>query len=179
MRYILDNEGYVKVCSKTEIVCESKTCTAYEGDIPEGYETIEEWVQNANINAYKVVDGQLVYDPDRDATLQEQYENESYTYSTTEKMVGTWSNGKPLYRRVITIPNMGTDWGTHLDDIDYVINVSGYLTSGGEVFPPNMPLGSYGWTATYWTKSDGLLHVASSYSIDGGAIIIEYTKTTD
>ena len=76
MRYILDNEGYVKVCSKTEIVCESKTCTAYEGDVPEGYETIEEWVQNANINAYKVVDGQLVYDADKDEELQQKYDDE-------------------------------------------------------------------------------------------------------
>lgn len=76
MRYILDSEGYVKVCSRTEIVCESQTCTAYEGDVPEGYETIEEWVLNANINAYKVVDGQLVYDAAKDEELQQKYDNE-------------------------------------------------------------------------------------------------------
>jgi hypothetical protein len=73
MRYILDSEGYVKLCSKTEIACDNDTCTAYEGDVPEGYESIEEWVLNANINAYQVIDGQLVYDADKDAKLQEKW----------------------------------------------------------------------------------------------------------
>lgn len=63
MRYILDDEGYVKVCSKTEIVCESKTCTEYTGNVPDGYSSIEEWATNANIREYKIVDGQLVHSP--------------------------------------------------------------------------------------------------------------------
>lgn len=97
MRYILDNEGYVKVCSRTEIVCESKTCTAYEGDVPEGYETIEEWVLNANINAYKVVDGQLVYDATKDNELQEQYEKESWSILLEKEIFsGILSSGSSL-----------------------------------------------------------------------------------
>lgn len=75
MRYILDDRGYVKYCSNNYITCENKTCTPYEGTIPEGYETIEEWVQNANIRAYKVVDGNLVFDEEEDARLQEEYKN--------------------------------------------------------------------------------------------------------
>lgn len=73
MRYILDDRGYVRYCSNTYITCENKTCTPYEGSIPDGYETIEEWVQNANIRAYTVVDGNLVFDAEEDARLQEEY----------------------------------------------------------------------------------------------------------
>lgn len=73
MRYIIDDRGYVKYCSNNYITCENKTCTPYEGDIPDGYETIEEWVQNANIRAYKIVDGNLVFDEEEDARLQEEY----------------------------------------------------------------------------------------------------------
>ena len=73
MRYIIDDRGYVKYCSNNYITCENKTCTSYEGDIPDGYETIEDWVQNANIRAYKIVDGNLVFDEEEDARLQEEY----------------------------------------------------------------------------------------------------------
>lgn len=74
MRYILDENGYVELCSATKLVCEDRTCTEYTGSIPDGYETIEEWAKNANIRAYKVIDGELVYDANKDAELQAQYE---------------------------------------------------------------------------------------------------------
>ena len=79
MRYILDDRGYVKYCSNTYITCENKTCTPYEGTMPEGYETIEEWVQNANIRAYKIADGNLVFDAEEDARLQEEYKKDGKT----------------------------------------------------------------------------------------------------
>lgn len=77
MHYILDNNGYVELCSKTHVECDDRGCTEYTGTIPSGYKSIEEWVANANIRAYKVVDGNLVYDPERDADLQKEYEREA------------------------------------------------------------------------------------------------------
>ena len=77
MLYILDNNCYVELCSKTRIECNGRGCTEYTGTIPAGYSSIEEWAANANIRAYKVVDGNLVYDPDRDSDLQKEYEREA------------------------------------------------------------------------------------------------------
>jgi hypothetical protein len=77
MRYILDNEGYVELCSKTHIECNGRGCTEYTGIIPAGYNSLEEWAANANIRAYKVVDGNLVYDFARDEALQEIYNKEA------------------------------------------------------------------------------------------------------
>ena len=113
MRYILDDEGYVKVCSRTEIVCESKTCTAYEGDVPEGYETIEEWVLNANINAYKVVEGQLVYDAAREAELEAKYKKQSGT-----SFAQMWTNGSASFTTQEKV-NFWTG-GTIVEEGDFV-----------------------------------------------------------
>ena len=73
MRYDLDEEGYIL---NVYFGCLSGTCTGYEGEVPEGYESLEEWADTANIRAYKVVDGNLAYDSARDAKLREQYEQD-------------------------------------------------------------------------------------------------------
>lgn len=73
MMYILDDLGYIEEFSPYHISCNNKNCVEYTGNIPEGYETLEEWVINANIRAYKIVEGNLVFDAERDAELQEEY----------------------------------------------------------------------------------------------------------
>lgn len=79
MKYILDNEGYIEEVSfGATIVCKDNTCTEYTGTIPDGYDNLCEWADNANIRAYKIVDGNLLYDPVRDSRLEKQYEQEEY-----------------------------------------------------------------------------------------------------
>lgn len=73
MRYILDDLGYIEAVSCTYIECSNKSCTEYIGAIPEGYETLDDWVLNANIRAYKIVDNNLVYDANRAAALEEEW----------------------------------------------------------------------------------------------------------
>lgn len=77
MRYILDNNGYVELCSTTPMFCNGRGCTEYTGTIPSGYSSLEDWANNAHIRAYKIVDGNLVYDPNRDSDLQKEYEREA------------------------------------------------------------------------------------------------------
>lgn len=79
MRYILDSEGYIEEVSfGAEIVCNDKRCTEYTGSVPSDYTSLEEWNDNANIRAYKIESGNLVYDSDRDAELQALWETERY-----------------------------------------------------------------------------------------------------
>lgn len=79
MRYILDSEGYVEaVIFGGLLTCNNNDCTEYTGSVPSGYASLEEWNDNANIKAYKIVDGNLVYDSDRDAYLQALWETEQY-----------------------------------------------------------------------------------------------------
>lgn len=85
LRYILDKDGYVCHTSFGGlIVCDLGECTEYKGDIPDGYESLDEWVDNANIRAYRILDGNLVFDKQRDNELQaickqEEYENRLVT----------------------------------------------------------------------------------------------------
>ena len=69
MKYILDNNGYVESASCNPISCGDKVSQEYTGTIPNGYETLDEWILKANIRAYKVVSGNLVYDEAKDAEL--------------------------------------------------------------------------------------------------------------
>lgn len=73
MRYILDDSGYIYSVSCNPIECNNKGCTGYTGAVPEGYDTIEQWATTANIRAYKIVDGQLVYDANRAAELETEW----------------------------------------------------------------------------------------------------------
>lgn len=77
MRYILNDSGYIEAVSYgCTIECEDKTCTEYTGTIPEGYETLAIWSETANINAYKIVDGNLTYDSEEDVRLQAIWESQ-------------------------------------------------------------------------------------------------------
>lgn len=80
MRYILNDSGYIEEISFTHgIVCNNKTCIEYTGSVPEGYESLAEWSDNANINAYKIVDENLVYDSTEDTRLQNLWASQQKT----------------------------------------------------------------------------------------------------
>ena len=112
MRYILNDSGYIEAVSFNNLLeCQNKTCTEYTGTIPTGYESLAEWSENANINAYKIVDGNLIYDSNEDTRLQALWESQKASstsgetntnnYSTEEQVVGTWEDGKPIYRKAV------------------------------------------------------------------------------
>lgn len=73
MRYILDDTGYIYSVSCNPFECNNKGCTGYTGAIPDGYDTLEQWATTANIRAYKVIDGQLVYDAAKAAELEAEW----------------------------------------------------------------------------------------------------------
>lgn len=80
MRYILNSEGYIyDVSFGSEIECDLGTCTEYTGQIPTGYETIEDWFEGESdkLNAWKIIDGNLVFDNAKYTELQEIWENEA------------------------------------------------------------------------------------------------------
>lgn len=105
-------------------------------------------------------------------------------YSTTEKIVGTWIDGKPLYQKTIdcgALPNTAIKTVAHsISGWSKTVNVYGYSTNGSNCIPVqynsagNADISVY-TDATYIgikTMSD-----VSSYSET--YITIQYTKTTD
>ena len=114
----------------------------------------------------------------------------SYTLkSTTETKIGTWINGKPLYRKtyyVSSYPNSAILWfGTGVNNIDKVIYMGGYADNGNEVvFLSSSYANEYHDTLVYdrvFSGHNNSIRVVtkSNRSAYSGYVWIEYTKTTD
>ena len=74
LRYILTSDGYIFHASFGGlVVCDLGECTEYNGEVPEGYSTIEEWHDGEidKLNAWKIVEGNLVFDENKYNELQE------------------------------------------------------------------------------------------------------------
>ena len=104
-------------------------------------------------------------------------------YSTTEQRVGTWINGKPIYRKVVQrVPFASSINQVQIgvNTIEEVVNMYGSLN--------NRPI-NYRYTdsTAYYimcyvdTINSNKVFVTSCYSGYAGYanIVIEYTKTTD
>lgn len=100
-------------------------------------------------------------------------------YSTTEKIVGTWVDGKPLYQKTISglsasIPKL--DWANSVANVNelnikYLIDTK-ILRAGGTglmVYIPEEVTIEDGYIAVYGNNSTRTI----------STIIIQYTKTTD
>lgn len=115
-------------------------------------------------------------------------------YSTTEQVIGTWINGKPLYRKTFYIANSVTmnaqyDVSHDLVNIDEIINKSGtyYDDADARQYPfPNMRV-TYSesiWIACF-VPSNGTPIIAiqsGGYrygNISKISVTLDYTKTTD
>ncbi len=112
----------------------------------------------------------------------EEYSNNTFAsknvenYSTTETRIGTWIDGKPIYRKVVQgsltlSPQTWVDTDIVDNTIDLLINAkSFYAGSNTAVLEINAN-----------RTSDGKIQVLSTLSTTTypTAILLEYTKTTD
>lgn len=194
MRYILNDSGYIEAISfGCSIECKDKTCTEYTGSIPEGYETLAIWSETANINAYKIVDGNLTYDSTEDTRLKTLWANQlsmntggtnTNNYSTEEQMIGTWL-GKPLYRKIVEVGTINATTeksiATNTSNIEVVIS----LTGMGKLSFGWVPLNFHNYKQTdsssyvYINTSNNTIRMQSLFNYIDCYVTIEYTKTTD
>lgn len=100
-------------------------------------------------------------------------------YSTTEIRVGTWVDGKPLYRKVYSSSNTNSISLSDLD-FDYINIVSSMLTISGYKRNPYYT-GSTDYFRTLIDTSGQLIieTSGSAQDISNWTTILEYTKTTD
>lgn len=114
-----------------------------------------------------------------------------HNYSTTEQVIGTWIDGKPIYEKVVEIrsadiPNANLKYIAHnISNLKNVIKIQGivYTQSGDHTILPrvqdnatNANLGIDITTTSILLKGRGI-NFTSIYS--GGYVTLEYTKTTD
>ena len=111
----------------------------------------------------------------------------THHYSTSEQVIGTWTNGKPCYE--ITLE----DSGSFVSNTEHIIplplnadNVrimSGFVDIGTDWLPISLTLGLGTGTTNgiycYPNKSNGLHLFSSAWTFTKYSIVIQYTKTTD
>lgn len=141
---------------------------AYQGTVPEN----------------KILD---TYSTSRTDTYSCNYVNGLVTYSTNEKRVGTWIDGKPLYRQVIdagNLPNNGysdiplstfTSANKTITEL-YCIAMS----SQGECLKIPYYSSSSNFTTVFCTTDKNIrIQTSNDRTRFHGYVIVEYTKTTD
>lgn len=140
----------------------------FQGEIPEN----------------KVVNG---YSTSQTDTYSCNYINELNIYSIDEKIIGIWINGKPIYRKVISLgylPNNATkDIPYNIDNLDMFIDIRGigYRSSDNVTNPiPSAHAANLGNNIGIYSSNDVIIvRTGSDRSNMYGYAILEYTKTTD
>ena len=118
--------------------------------------------------------------------LQTNVENaieEKHTYLTTEQRIGTWIDGKPLYRKVIdtTLPTPNGEYVSvgSISSLDTLTNLSGTFCDNGINIWYQIPASSNGFDLVMAIQNSNLLVKNKVFSGGYLKIIAEYTKTTD
>lgn len=104
-------------------------------------------------------------------------------YSTDEQVIGTWIDGKPIYRKCYTGTASSTG-GTLLDN-DLNINTIIIVGYGGSIYQTNdeyaMSIGGYlneNWKSCVYLTSD--LEIRHATNLKGHYYVwVEYIKITD
>ncbi len=113
--------------------------------------------------------------------------NKINNYSTNEQVIGTWVDGKPLYRKVLstgTLPNNGIlTIPYNVDNLKRILKVSGIAYGGtyGLLLPASNSISSsvINVYINYGVKAIEIQTYSDRTSYTEGYITIEYTKTTD
>ena len=144
-----------------------------------------------DVNVSSPSDGQMLKYNGTSSKWENVSASSGHTYSTTEQVVGTWIDGKPLYEKVL-IQDSGISTGdveiphgiNNLDEIIFVVG-NGCLADGKKILLPltSRNGNNYNIGITEYDSSSVWVEVGVSYvgvyAIDLIKIIIRYTKTTD
>lgn len=112
------------------------------------------------------------------------WEDEGEIYSTTERRIGTWIDGKPLYRKVV-IGNLANG-NTLISNVDRILKLHGNCKFSEDTWLRSIPFADTSSSIVNAQKNpntnDLIIAIVvggKSSSIIDAQIILEYTKTTD
>lgn len=94
------------------------------------------------------------------------------TYSTTETVVGTWTDNKPIYRKVIRNNVIGTAVNHGILNIDEITDIKLIVLQQSGLYSPQNS------DSIYMGDTDYIVYLQTT-GVLNYKIIVEYTKTTD
>lgn len=108
------------------------------------------------------------------------------TYSTTEQVIGTWIDGKPIYRKVLTGTSAAgtTNVNVLALSIDFMVNAHITIHNSGNsswVFDSYVQTSGSDSFNLYMSADRSVIYLrsGSSYAFGQYWLTLEYTKTTD
>ena len=122
-----------------------------------------------------------------DYVEHKEYENKD-VYSTNEQVIGTWIDGKPLYRKVIdfgSLPNNAEkSYNIAGLNVNTIINVYGFAMTPEKTYgysiPFNNPRGTIAEGVGIYKNQNYIVVITGIDRSDYNAyIVLEYTKTID
>lgn len=100
-------------------------------------------------------------------------------YSTNETKIGTWVDGKPIYRKVFSVGGSTSQTiSTFENKIKDVINKYGFVKYENKMEDYWTNLGETGFIATIDQYGINVT-LGTKQATGSGYLVIEYTKTTD
>lgn len=94
------------------------------------------------------------------------------TYSTTETVVGTWTDNKPIYRKVIRNNVIGTAVNHEILNIDEITDIKLIVLQQSGLYSPQNS------DSIYMGDTDYIVYLKTT-NVLNYKIIVEYTKTTN
>lgn len=110
--------------------------------------------------------------------------NNSDYYSTDEKVVGVWTDGRPLYQKTYSLTTPSTTADTIIGSLDsscIVREMTGFVENAGAYLPIMFKYGddSNNYIIIYISATNVRCKVASGYTSKPVHLTVKYTKTTD
>jgi hypothetical protein len=140
-------------------------------------------------NSASIQKGISIITPSINVDNEEIYkQGQNEVYSTSERIIGTWIDGKPLYRKVIdcgALPNNATKAINHnVTNVNYMVKVEGtaWNPTIKNAFPLNLsrPSSPTGAIGLWYDETQIKIETATDRSAwTKTYVILEYTKTTD
>lgn len=126
-----------------------------------------------------------VYGTSQSNGYSQDYINGLETYSTSEQRIGTWIDGKPVYRKVINfgaLPNASTKSVSHnISNLGTILDIKGTGTNGSFWFKFPHVVQDTPTNGIEINVSTTLIYIktGSDRSAYSAYVTLEYTKTTD
>lgn len=148
----------------------------------------EYYIQISFAKSGVAIDGQVVLSKTRNETYSKNIDSSDLqNYSLIEQKIGTWIDGKPLYRKVVNYSNAlsaGNNAISHnISNIDVVTKVDGYTILGTNNYRTGAFESSTKFINIKAVDSTYInVHIGSDWGSsfkNGFVTILEYTKTTD
>ena len=140
--------------------------------------------QDINELTFKAVTKPTIDLPIMIYTGAESYVEARTNYSTTEKVIGTWIDGKPIYQKTIdcgSLPNTTIKTIAHnISNIDSFVKIEGIAQNGSNGAPiPFTAIVQTDQLAVYVNATNISIVSGKDRSSYNAYITLQYTKTTD